>query len=78
MPNVDAANSGDVKLVYVQAKDQEELRQLLDSLKSSDVISVQVFVDGLYIRLIMISLAKYIRHKSYMAVVAIQLMKIPV
>ena len=26
----------------VQVKDQDELRQLLDSLKSSDVISVQV------------------------------------
>ena len=32
----------DVELVLSKAKDQEELRQLLDSLKSSDVISVQV------------------------------------
>ena len=31
----------------VQVKDQDELRQLLDSLKSSDVISVQVL--GLHI-----------------------------
>ena len=35
-------------MVYAQAKDQEELRQLLDSLKSSDVISVQVTLDTLY------------------------------
>ena len=32
----------DVELMLSKAKDQEELRQLLDSLKSSDVISVQV------------------------------------